>query len=111
MLDNKTIKTPSGKEVVFKNYLTARGRNQIRNIYLNNTKVKVGEATPKIEDINVTGEMVEKAETELIKGLVLSFDGSAENILDRILDGSPEDYDFIIQQCNEVSKGDFQKAK
>jgi hypothetical protein len=105
--ETKKIKTPSGKEVELKTYLTARERNELRNIFLKGMTVEP--STAQIKEIS--GELIEEAEKKLIEIVVVSFDNSAENIIGRILDGTPEDYDFIVSEANKISTGNFTKAK
>jgi hypothetical protein len=107
--ETKKIKTPSGKEVELKIYLTARERNELRNIYLNEMKIEAKGETPVIKEI--PGSIVEKTERKVIELTVVSYDGSKDNILERILDSLPEDYDFIVNEANKVGSGNFQKAK
>lgn len=107
--ETRKIKTLSGKEVELKSYLTARERNELRNIYLSNMKVGIEEEVPVLKEI--PGSMVEQAERKLIELVVVSYDGSQENILERILDGSPEEYDFVVADANKIGKGNFPKAK
>lgn len=105
--ETKTIKTPSGKEVILKSYLTARERNELRGIFLRAMKISPsGEQTQEI-----SGEVTEQAEQKLIELAVISYDGSAENILERLLNSAPEEYDFVVAEANRISAGNFQKAE
>lgn len=101
----KKIITPSNKEVEIKTYITARERNELRSIYLKNAEISEN----AIKGFSAT--VADEAEKKLIELIVVSFDGSKENIMDRILDGSPEDYDFIIVEAGKINNGSFQSAK
>lgn len=106
------IKAPSEKEVEIKTYLTARERRQIREVYINAVKQEVGEdGKPKMG--GVSGEILSKADEMLIQVAVVSYDGSAEDILSRLLDGQDniDDYEFIVAEAGKISKGNFQTAK
>jgi len=92
-----------------KTYLTARERNDLRNVYLNNMKVGTEGEAPVVKEI--PGLIVEQAERKLIELAVVSYDGNPENILERLLDSSPEEYDFVISEINKIGKGNFPKAK
>lgn len=105
----KTITLPSGKIAEVKEYITARERNELRGILLSQFTFKPDEAKPEIGQIS--GDIAEKIEHKRIAIGIVSYDGSAENILDRILDGTPEDYDFIIAELNKLDTGGFRKAK
>lgn len=106
------IKTPSGKEAELKSYLTARERRQIREVYINSIKPEIG-ADGKPAMSGVSGEMLGKAEETLIQLAVISYDGSGENILGRLLDGTDnaEDYEFLADEAGKISKGNFTAAK
>lgn len=106
------IKTPSGKEAELKSYLTARERRQIRGVYISAIKPEMGTDGKPIMS-GVSGEMMEKAEEMLIRIAVVSYNGSSENILERLLDGqdNAEDYEFLVNEANKISKGNFQTAK
>lgn len=105
----KTITLPSGIVVEVKEFINARERNELRNIYLGFFSFKPDEQKPEFKE--VPGEVAEKVERKLIEVAVVSYEGETENILDRILDGSPEDYDFLLVELNKLSTGGFQTAK
>ena len=105
----KTITLPSGKSAELKEYITARERNKLRGIILSQFSFKPDDEIKP--EINISGDIAEKMEHKRIGIGVVSYDGSAENILERILDGTPQDYDFIIAELNKLDTGGFQKAK
>jgi hypothetical protein len=103
--ETKTIKTPGGKEVRLKTYLTARERNELRAIFLENMKF---EGT-QVKEID--GGVVDKAERKLLELVVVSYNGSAENIIERLLEERPEEYDFVVSEANKISTGNFPRPK
>lgn len=105
--ETKTHQTPSGKEVVMKTYMTARERNELRHVLLHDAKLDM--QSNGIKD--VAADSLEAAEKKFIEIMVTSYDGSSEKILDRLLDGRPDDYDFVVKQAQEASNEDFSKAK
>jgi len=107
--ETKKLNTPSGKEFEIKTYFTAKERNQLRSVYLSAMKFDIGADQPAATEIS--GAVIEQAESKLIELATVSYDGSAENILDRILDGEPGDYDFIVAEINKIGAGNFQRAK
>ncbi len=117
MSDNRptqTLQTASGKEVVLKTYLNARERNVVRNSFLEGVKLNAADLTDpealKNASIQVSAaQITEASEKALLGQVVVSYDGSAETILDRLLDGTPEDYDFVVAEANKI--GNFQRAK
>ncbi len=107
--ENKKIKTPAGKELILKPYMTARDRNSLRSVYLTGMKIENSEGELNFKEI--PGGVIEEAEKKLIEISVLSYDGSTEKIVDRLLDGKPEEYDFVVAEANKLGTGFFQKAK
>lgn len=96
----ETFTTPAGKTLVVRQSITARQRNEVRSITLLNGNEK----TP-------TGEVLEKVEKKSVEVAVVSYDGTNENVCDRLLDSSPEEYDFVIEKAAGVVQGSFTKAK
>jgi hypothetical protein len=107
MRETKKIKTPSGKEVEIKTYLTARERNELRAVFLKN--MEVDPTTNQIKEIK--GSVIEEAERKILELAIVSYDGSSENIIERLLEGTPEDYDFVVAEVNKISTGNFMMAK
>lgn len=105
--ETKKLTTPSGKEIELKTFLTARERNQVRAVVAEKISLDVESGESKLAPIS--GELLERMAHTGIEIAVVSFNGSSENILERILDGSPEDYDFIVAETTKV--GNFKQAK
>lgn len=79
-----TLKT-NGKTIRIKTYFTARERRSLEQIYHKNSQVAWSEdGKPRIEkiDMSVSNQM----EDRTVELMVVEYDGSKENILDRILD-------------------------
>ncbi len=102
----KKMTAPSGAEFEMKDFINARERNALRAVFLEDVRIEAG-AEPKLGDLS--GALLEKAELKLIELTVTSYAGSAENVTQRILDGTPEDYDFIVKEANRI--GNFKPAK
>lgn len=101
---NETIelKTPSGEHtVVLKPWFTGADIRDNRR-YIMTLKDREEMSGP---------EVIEVAENQLIKLIVLSLDGSDENILERILKMRSNDYEFIIEKVNEASSDGLDKKK
>lgn len=105
--ETKKITTPKEKELVIKTYLTARERNELRSIYLSTMKIdKSGDVID-----GFSGSLMETAEKKLIEIVVISYAGSKENILNNLLDQTPDEYDFVVAEAGKVNSGNFQTAK
>ncbi len=110
----QALQTPSGKEAVLKTYLNARERNAVRASFLEGVKLNAADLTDpealKNASIQVSAaQITDASEKSLLEQVVVSYDGSDEKILDRFLDGTPEDYDFVVAEANKI--GNFQRAK
>lgn len=99
--ETQTIITPSQKELVIKTYLTARERNELRSVYLGGMKLdtSLGEASVKELD----NSLIEKSENKLMELAIVSYDGSSENTINRLLDGKVEEYDFVIGEITKLN--------
>lgn len=107
--ETKTLKTPMEREIILKAMVTARERNSVRDLFYNNMKVDASGDKPEITEFS--GSIVSKAEEKAIEATVVSYDGNTEDILNRILDATPEEYDFIIREINKIPGISFTKAK
>lgn len=108
--ETKKIQLPSGKEAEIAAYFTAGELRSVREVYINAVKTEQNEEG-KLGLGEVKGEIISKAEDKLIEIGVVSFDGSKENILTRILDGDPEDYRVLLEELNKTQKRNFKQAK
>lgn len=108
--ETNTITTPAGKELIIKTYLTARERNELRDIFAAQMKMDVSNG--KVLGSNeISGELLAKAEKKLLGLMIVSYAGSNENVYERLGDELPAEYDFVVAECNKAEKGNFQTAK
>lgn len=101
----KKITTPDGIEVVLKEKITAGARNKLRAVYLSATKFSQDQKST----VEMPGAIVEQVEHALIELVVESYAGSADNIIGRLLDGTPGDYDFVVNEATKIAS--FTMAK
>lgn len=103
-MENKKLTTPMGKELIVKPFLTARDRNQLRAVFLKDTKIdsKTGEAAGEY-----SGTAIEEAEKVMIRLAIVSYDGQTDPsiVLEALLNGSPKEYDFVVQQASHANAG------
>lgn len=109
--ETKTIKTPSGKEAKLKTYLTAGESKELSLVFLKGMKLDYDSETKKPIVKDISGSLMNEAENKAIELLVVSFDGSKENILDRLLELRTDEFDFIMKEINEITKPDEKKTK
>jgi len=113
-MTRETIKliTPSGKALEIIPYLTARERNELRNTYLSEMTAEIDPQNLKESKVSgIRGSVYEKQEHTLIKLGVVSYDGKTENILDRLLDERPEEYDFVVKELDKALTGGLTQPK
>ncbi len=109
-MENKKITTPLGKVLELKPYLTAKEYRSIRSVYVNAMQTNItGEGMQPTA--NFTGEVVNEAENRTIETTVVSYDGSTENIVDRVLSLPMDEFNFILEECNKSMKGNLTKTK
>lgn len=81
-MERETTQITIGQHTfVAKTYLTARENHAVQQAYFRNAKVEVVDQKPKISEFDPTVQYVVRL--ELIKQLVVSMDGSTDNIVDR----------------------------
>lgn len=92
----------SGTKVVLKEYLTGRERRELSTLLMKDNKMEIEDEKPKIEGLNVT--TFNNFQDKTIEGYVVSINGETENILDKVLDLPEQDFKFIQDQINELSR-------
>lgn len=98
-MENQTFKTEDGKEVVFKETLNGYDQRAYRKVLIN-----IGE-----DGVN-KAESLEVLENAVIQTTILSFDGSTEDILNRVLLLPAWEYEKIVSLANEIIT-EFTKKK
>jgi hypothetical protein len=91
--ETRNLVTPNGKELVLKTYLTARERNQLRDVFLKNAKVPIN------SDGLATNE-----------GMTVDASIITDAILNTLLDNDPIEYDYVAEEAGKVN-GNFTQAK
>lgn len=116
----QTLQTPEGKELVIKTYINAREFNEIKKSFLAAIKIDLADATSEKsaqEAISEAAKQISLAdiseanEQAAIKAIAQSYDGSGENIIERLLESSPEEYNFVSREVQKVQTGGFKTAK
>ena len=115
-MENTKLTTPLGKPLEVKAYITAGERNRLRTIATDNIKISRSELdeikeSGKINNdtIGMGGQALDLWERTLIEATIVSYDGTPEAIVDRLLKEKPEEYDFVVAEASKLV--DFQKAK
>lgn len=106
--ETKTITTPLGKELVLNTYLTAREARKIRDVFLSRTKSTV-DGTGSTKSEITDADLINQKENALLTAVVVSYDGSSENVIDRLLDLPSNEMQFVIDQATEVENPKTEK--
>ncbi len=99
--ETKIFETSRGHKVEIKTYLTGREFNEIQAVYLQDVKLDTVGQEIKLSGFNPSAE--QKANNRTIELLAVSFDGSSDDILNKVLDLPHDEYDEVIAQLSEVS--------
>lgn len=95
--------TPAGKQLLLKDQLLARDYRELRHLQERSFNMTIDVATnkPTINTVNLGDTMIAQEEM-MIKLAVLSYDGLQENIVNRLLDGSPQEYEFVLNEAQKI---------
>jgi hypothetical protein len=112
--ETKTVTTPEGKELILKTFMNARERNAIKSAFLEGIKIDPNDIAKK-DNSEILQEcdasIMLKAEKRMFEQLIVSYAGSPENISERLENESPKEYDFVVDELNKITAGNFEKAK
>jgi hypothetical protein len=109
MRETKTIKLTSGKEIVLNTWLTARERRAVSEVTLKHAKFSIETEAgpdglaqkPVMKEFDAPAAMRDLDELT-VKIMVISFDGSDQNVLDRLLDGREADWNEALAAAKGV---------
>ena len=108
--ETKTVKTPHGHEVVIKTYLTGREAEQVQQVLYTDIKMSMGDlASGKTEIKEIPAAAIIAQQRKALEVLLVSIDGSTENVLDRFLDLHSEDCDAVKDEVSTITN--FRKEK
>jgi len=102
--ETKTITTPGGHSVVLKAYLTGREANELKSVMFSALKMNMEDAqSGKVNIGDVPGTFLVDQEQKAMSLLLVSFDGSAENALERLLDLPSAEYDAVKAEVDKIT--------
>lgn len=108
--ETSTFTLPSGGAAKLKTYLTGREKRALRGIFLKDVEVSTDAASGKPTTSGIKGTAIEEGENFIINTIVVELNGSAENILERVLDLPATDYDALLAQLNSITEDKEKKA-
>jgi hypothetical protein len=110
--ETKTITTPDGKAVVVNTYLTGRESNQLKEILYAGLKMGMSDISAGITEIkDIPASLLLDQEKKALEMLVVSIDGATDGVVEKLLDMKDTEYQFIVSEINNVTKGNFPKEK
>ncbi len=116
-MENVTFKLPlSKKSVTIKGYASYKITSEIQRIINNGTKVTGTGTSEKSMKANLSIDSNARldANDRTIELMVIEFDGSSDDVLNRLSDEREGDFDFVIEQINNItnaSKVDSKEKK
>lgn len=109
-MERETIEliTPiGGDKVLVKKWLTGGESERLQEIFLDKYESNFNDlddkGNPKV-NIPLSGKTIIEARHRTIETMILSINGKKENILQTVLDMRTEDYTFINDELNKISK-------
>ena len=103
--ENREVVTPvKAHKVVLTTYLTGREFEYVQAPLLQAMTVKAGGIGQDVQMGNIDISKIQESTHRLIEKVVVSVDGNSDKVLDLILDMHQEDYQFVLDAVNELSK-------
>lgn len=100
-----TLTTPvHNKEVVVHTYLTGREFEYAQSPLLEAMAIRPQGASGEVRFGQIDVNKVQEATHRLIEKHIVSVDGKTDGILDAILDMHNDDYQFVVEKIQELSK-------
>jgi hypothetical protein len=103
--ETKEISTPGGHTAVVKTYLTAREVNNVLTELFKSQDVSSDEAANGKAKISLIVGI--QRNVKLVEAAVVSLDGSAENLSDRLQDLPASEYTAILNEVKGLADGNF----
>lgn len=100
------FETPGKKEFTLKSWLTAREKREIDTAPMRFMKMGIeygqtGQSVPELKSYDMAAGSSAR-DDELIKQAVVSYDNSAENVLDRLLDGQSIELEAVLLEARKL---------
>lgn len=99
--ETKELKTSRGHTIVYKAYCTGREFNEIEQVYLTGAKVNMIGKEVHVDSFSPT--IQQDADKKAIETLVVSLDGQAASVVDRVLDLPHDEYLEVVDALGVVS--------
>ena len=98
-MENVTVKLSNGKVVVLRGYISGRDQLKMREIIFSEGGT----------DIKENPALTQKAFTGLMQDLLISYDGSTDNVYESLLDAPAQDFDTVFNRVVEIQSANNKK--
>jgi hypothetical protein len=92
--------TPSGHKIVFNSYLTGREAQELKGLML--AVMKVNTQDVQSGKIDVPSTFIVDQEKRAFEYLIVSFDGSTETPVEKLLALPSSEYEAVVQEVNRI---------
>lgn len=106
--ETKKITTPNGTEVVIKTWISAGEANTVKEQMLKGMKI---DASTGKQSAEITGDFLLTQEKTLLGVLVVSVNEDTNEVVEKLLAGKNEDYQFVISELNKIYNGNLTPEK
>ena len=100
--ENKELNTVGGHKLIVNTYITGREMRNIRDCYINDAQVDFSNLKT-VPLTGIKGDSISKSEDISIEALVVSVDGSKENIVEAVGNLPSADYDQVVEYINTIT--------
>jgi hypothetical protein len=105
MRETQSFATPGGHTVVINAYISGRESNAIKQVLYDDLKMNMKDAqNGAVAMDDLPSSFVVKQEEKAIELIVVSIDGSSEDVIQRVLDLPVAEYNAIVEEVNKVRR-------
>lgn len=102
----REFRTSGGHQVVMHDYITGREQRQIQEVFLKNVEINRLSQSEGKTDAGMSGfsaSVVAEAQDLAFNLIIVSLDGSDQDVVPRVLDLPATDYEEIVAAVNQVT--------
>lgn len=115
----KEITTPvSGQKLKLKSWLTGRERREIKAILLQDVKIEASEKSESGNETEKTtasyavgGGVLQRMQDKAFETVIVSIDGSPEDVVNKVLDMREQDFNFVVKEIDAVTSAVSDEVK
>jgi hypothetical protein len=103
--EKQTLTTPNGTVVEIKGFVSGGDMEDMQRVFLTGMTFKVNPATGEVDQTaqSIPGTVTMDRTKKAIELLVLSVNGSTENVYEAVRALPVADYDAVVAKVNEIS--------